>query len=292
MSNSPHIGAAELPCPRCGYDLRATATTGGTRRCPECGTAHTKIAGEGGPTASKIPWLHRRRRGRIRSFFATMWMALITPWRLATQTATPARFRDARRFRLIILILSTLIATAYHEYAMNRLENTGWWSFPATLFLPATSLTDRWFGAFPLIVGIYAANSACIWLYARIISTGTRPRFMHRRLLALSYYSSSLLLIQTILACIAFYGLHLLLEKGWNRYPTATFAQTLVAAGIAVIFYLLAALSLVIRTGRLKLLRVLLLLAYPVAAFNLWNVIVTAITWAVGYVVLGVRSMM
>ena len=60
------IPARELPCPNCGYDLRATPRSNSKARCPECGTLSSTC------TSSQIPWLHRQHRGTTRAYLQTL----------------------------------------------------------------------------------------------------------------------------------------------------------------------------------------------------------------------------
>src|SRR2546430_12165891 len=78
-------------CPDCGYDLRGL-TSG---RCPECGL----LIDDAALAASPIPWVHRRRIGRVRAFFRTLMLTTFRPKRLAAAAAVPVDYREAQRFR-------------------------------------------------------------------------------------------------------------------------------------------------------------------------------------------------
>ena len=69
---------------------------------------------------------------------------------------------------------------------------------------------------------------------------------------------------------------------------------TLLIAAVAlaiIVVYALASFGLVLRTGRWRWVRVGLMAAYLVVGPVLWMVVLFAVNWGVGYVVLGVRAM-
>ena len=101
-------------CPHCGYNLRGV----GSRRCPECGKPFdpAKLA------TSLIPWVHRRRIGRIRAFLKTVMMATFRPRRLSLEMVRPASYSDARRFRWTVIILVALVLTLMHGAYVGYVE--------------------------------------------------------------------------------------------------------------------------------------------------------------------------
>jgi hypothetical protein len=297
MPPHPSIRPHDTPCPHCGYDLRASPHTPAGIRCPECG-AVTPLAGPGGLTASRIPWVHRRWRGRFRAFAQTLWLVLARPTLLAREVEIPARPRDARRFRLICCLLASVSATIAIMAAMAAWKSKGWWvppPFRFPLLIPSYILQDHWYGALPLAVGIFAANWLCLDLFAWIITLGsgpgtpTVPHYLRRRLAGLSHYSAALLLVESVFMSLLWNFWVFLGEEGKGD-STAVFF-TLSLATLAAGIYLWASLPLVLRTGRWRALRALLLGFFPVVAYFLWLTIVTAINWTVGFLVLGIRSM-
>jgi hypothetical protein len=94
------IGDEAMPCPQCGYDLRAAASD----CCCECGW---KIDREL-LTTSGFPWAHRRRVGRIRAYIKTVWMVTVGSRRLAYEAARPQELADARKFGWITTVIFAL----------------------------------------------------------------------------------------------------------------------------------------------------------------------------------------
>src|SRR3954447_2307955 len=90
---------AEVPseydifCEGCGYSLAGSVTD----RCPECGRAYDPNE----LPFARIPWLHRRRIGRWRAYWATVRMIIRKPRRFALELCRPVRVSaaDARLFR-------------------------------------------------------------------------------------------------------------------------------------------------------------------------------------------------
>jgi hypothetical protein len=288
-----------MPCPRCGYDLRASAVGAGGVRCPECGKI-TALAGDGGITASRVPWTQRRWRGRVRMFFATVGMVVFRPGMLAREVEVPARMRDARRFHTTCLVLAMLTGCAFIVGAIAAWANTFARPVQDSLALaPAVVLLDQWFGVLPLALGTLVATWVCVTLYRRMVMLGGgsgwrgEPRFEARRLAALSYYTAALWVVEGMLvgwmAMAALAWIDGARRPGGNSRFSAT--MTLLAGTAAVAVYFWTSLGVVLRTGRWRGLRATLIGLYAAVAPALWLVVLLAFNWAVGYVVLGVASM-
>jgi hypothetical protein len=97
----------EVFCEGCGYSLLGIATD----RCPECGKEYDIAA----LPFARIPWLHRRRIGRVRAYLATARMVLSSPGTFGRELCRPVRVsvRDARQFRrvTVLLAVASLILT-------------------------------------------------------------------------------------------------------------------------------------------------------------------------------------
>ncbi len=95
LSDSPHaIDTSTLPCPHCGYDLRATTIEDEKRRCPECGqfTGNTQL------TTGTLPWLHRATLGRPSAYFHTLYRIFRHPWKWPTELGPSPDLHAARAF--------------------------------------------------------------------------------------------------------------------------------------------------------------------------------------------------
>jgi hypothetical protein len=81
------IEEAELLCPSCGYDLRASSPG----RCSECGEEIDISA----LSASHFPWVQRKS---ISTYAKTIWLLTIASRTLRYEHARPQALKDARRF--------------------------------------------------------------------------------------------------------------------------------------------------------------------------------------------------
>src|SRR5829696_1063144 len=91
---APPPADEDLFCPECGYNLHALH---GIDRCPECGLAIDRD----GFARSRIPWVHRRHVGRIRSYWRTVWLATLRPKTVAAEASRRVSYPDARQFRYV-----------------------------------------------------------------------------------------------------------------------------------------------------------------------------------------------
>ncbi len=100
MTDLDSSQSANIPpdvyCPGCGYLLFGSAG----ERCSECGYA---LAGMR-EAESGIPWVHRRTRGRIVSFFKTVWLVTFRNRRFCEEFARDVSYRDARRFQWVVIL--------------------------------------------------------------------------------------------------------------------------------------------------------------------------------------------
>lgn len=87
-------------CPKCSYPLRGLDRP----RCPECGTAWTIAE----LTESHIPWVHRRRIGFWRAYWATVWMTTARTDRFCNELSRPVSYLHACRFWRVTVCLATL----------------------------------------------------------------------------------------------------------------------------------------------------------------------------------------
>ena len=92
----------DLFCPACGYSLRGITSD----RCPECGLAIDRSA----LAVSQIPWVHRRRIGRVRAYWRTVWFSTFQRKKLAGEVSRPVSYADAQRFRWVTITIMMLPA--------------------------------------------------------------------------------------------------------------------------------------------------------------------------------------
>jgi len=94
--------ASEVPlnlyCISCGYNQRGITSA----HCPECGQDFSKVP----PSPTRLPWLHRRYRGFLRSYWRTVMMVIFQPRLFREQIDNPIAFSDARRFWLLTIVFA------------------------------------------------------------------------------------------------------------------------------------------------------------------------------------------
>ncbi len=184
----------DLHCPDCGYALRGIEQSD---RCPECGLVIDRT--EAG--VSRIPWSHRRRLGRVRAYWATVWLATFHPKRLAEELNRPVRFADSQSFRAVTVLLAAAGPIALAVFAMLR----GEWLDGGNFLGPALYGSAGQPGVANLIVPwfagarLYPVIPLCV-LFFFVLMTGAgsywfAPRSLsivrQNRAIALSYYASA-----------------------------------------------------------------------------------------------------
>jgi hypothetical protein len=171
--------ARDIPCLKCGYNLRGLTTD----RCPECGASIALAR----TRESFLPWLHRRRMGRLRAFWATVAVVLFRPQRLYAEFSRPADYESAQHFRwwaiawtfpaIAVEMWSWWLTHWYHGEAM------GWLHFLFELRWPVY--------AFPVLMFVLLAAGAALPSYF------FHPRDLdvekQNRAITLSYYTSAYL---------------------------------------------------------------------------------------------------
>jgi hypothetical protein len=88
-------------CESCGYSLAGLATD----RCPECGTTFEPKE----LPFARIPWLHRKRLGKVRAYLSTVRLVCFHPRQFSRELCRPVRIsaKDARKFRMVTIHLAT-----------------------------------------------------------------------------------------------------------------------------------------------------------------------------------------
>jgi hypothetical protein len=106
-------------CEGCGYSLVGIVAD----RCPECGRTYDVNE----LPFARIPWLHRRRIGRLRAYWATVWMVVLHPGRFAKELCRPVRISaaDARLFRRVTLriALFSMLLTVIAVVALTEAQS-------------------------------------------------------------------------------------------------------------------------------------------------------------------------
>src|SRR6267142_2036454 len=98
------IDSDPLPCPQCGYDLRASPAD----HCSECGQAVDRsILG-----ITSFPWPHRRHAGRLRAYCKTVWLVTINSRRLRYEPLKHQSLDDGRSFQRITRFIVALTLSA------------------------------------------------------------------------------------------------------------------------------------------------------------------------------------
>jgi hypothetical protein len=153
-----------LPCPGCGYDLRAMSTG----RCPECGLEVDREALK----ESGVPWAHRAKIGRVKAYIRTVWWMLSGAKRLSMEAAKPQAPADARAIRRVTFVLLTLFVIVCY---IATTQDDG--LQPLVLRKPVN-----------LFVTAYSATEAMMWDFALAWSAGaTRPGVLLICLIGLTF---------------------------------------------------------------------------------------------------------
>ena len=161
------------------------------QRCPECGLEidRSSIA------ESRIPWLHRHRIGRVRTFMRTIALATFRPRTFAPEMMQPARFREAVLFRRVVVAcvlfpIGGLLTWAYLYFLRNfgiymMVRPVGRIWSNDDLLGSILQLLGVPIGWACLAAFLFAATGACSYFF--------HPRWMptvqQNRAIALSYYA-------------------------------------------------------------------------------------------------------
>ena len=277
----------DLFCPACGYSLRGIDS----ELCPECGFKVDRS----GAAVSRIPWEHRRRLGRVRAYWRTLWM----PSRaIAADVVRPVDYRDARRFQLVTVLIASLPLAAMAALPIPDALYKGLGGAFSTwpVALPPGWAIDL---GLPVLAGagLRVVVPVAVVLFF-LAMTGVASYFFHpphltvvqqNRAIAMSYYACTplvLLLLPTLGGC-----LELALHRFSPDWPDRYFqlhALLLLVVGLGAV----AALGL-LWLGYLRMLRkstlcstartVALAVTLPLAWVVLAALILVGLPWVVGF---------
>jgi hypothetical protein len=164
----------DLLCPRCGYNLRGLVEY----RCPECGAPFDPVR----LTTSAIPWVHRKRIGRVPAFWRTVAKVTFQPKALSREFAQPVSYPDSQQFRwaVVAMVYAPLLVATISAYGLRAgTPLDGLFTFKTF---------DAW-----TVVGVHLAI-----VLSAVVATGVPSYFFHPRTLpieqqnrgvALSYYA-------------------------------------------------------------------------------------------------------
>src|SRR5688572_18135718 len=100
--DQPVPAEVDLLCQGCGYSLIGLMVG----RCPACGASFDATA----LPLARVPWLYRKRLGRVSAYLQPLRFALFSPRRFATELCRPVRIseQDAHRFRMVTIAVASL----------------------------------------------------------------------------------------------------------------------------------------------------------------------------------------
>lgn len=303
---------ANIVCPGCGYDLRGRASD----RCPECGL---DVAGiESRPSA--IPWVHRRKIGRIRAYLGTLRLVHgRTRW-AANEIARPVDAAAAKSFRRVnaAVVGVALLGLTFALRAMSgddplevlnkrnttfnfRSIDVAW--LEVDLALPWTVGIGQWptVGVAVLLFAVCWTGLASLWFCPRSLGGVRRSRAAW-----LSLYASGLLvpivIVLSPLVLLAFAGVAR--AEVWLEYVTGRLESFDLRTAIGIVQVTLAMIGVVLLiwnwtrlSGLLRatcapglLRRVSLAIGFPIASLVLMALCATAVPWVAGYFIIAIPA--
>ena len=295
-----------LLCPACGFDLRATEAD----RCGECGLEIDRAA----LRQSGIPWVYRRRLGRIRAYLKTAWQFTRDARPIRHEASKPQDLSDGRAFARVtacfiaVALLAVFAAAVFADGGLAFLAVQPVNPFANPFGRPAAPMDAHLFDlAVPWSAGATLAPvlPVCLILLALYLSSVQRALFRIRenpsqqqRAQAVSYYTTApLILILPALLCTITAAL---LSEGkifkeYGPFP----ALTMALAPIGALLYLCGVLGTLYRVGQwLMRTRHCAFLGAALGALELiglwllgWIVLLGLVPWCVGFLWIVIDSL-
>lgn len=297
---------AALLCPACGFDLRATEGD----RCGECGLEIDRAA----LRVSAIPWVYRRRMGRVRAYLKTAWRFSVDAKSVQHEASKPQDVADGRAFGRVtacivaIALLAVFAAAVFADGGLaflavqppNPFANP-FGRAPAPMDAHLLDFAVPWSAGATLAPVL----PVCLILLTFYLSSVQRAVFRIRenqshqqRAQALSYFTAApLILILPALLCTI---LAALLSEGkifkeYGPFP----ALTLALAPIGALLYLCGVLGTLYRVGQwlartrhCTFLGAALGVAELVGLWLLgWIVLLGLVPWCVGFLWIVIDSL-
>ncbi len=174
----------DIFCAKCDYNLRGLTSD----RCPECGQALDAAE----VMEQSLPWHRRQSLGLAWAFWLTVWEATFRPNRLCCRVARPVPYRDAQKFRWLVILHAHLPLAA--------VIGTFWWMCE---FGPDGSGANG-LDAAQVLVGANIASIVALAVVTGVPSYFCHPRRIpverQNRTIALSYYATGPLAWVSLLA--------------------------------------------------------------------------------------------
>jgi hypothetical protein len=189
--------ATELFCPACEYSLRGLTDP----RCPECGATFDPAE----LRESTLPWVHRRKVGRVSAFVQTLRLVLFRPRRLSVEMTRPAHFRDAQIFRRVVILIALVsLATWATIYAYHAAGPKPLWPYNVTLY----TREHETLLCVVAVALLWLCIALCLFAITGVVTYCFHPRELttvrQNRAIALAYYTCAPLALTPIVLLIPF----------------------------------------------------------------------------------------
>ena len=183
--------ALDLFCQRCGYNLKGLTSN----RCPECGKSLETVR----LSEPQIPWVHRKRLGRFRAYWKTVYLAMFHQGRFCEEMARPVSYSDSQRFRWVTVLhvyIPILLATIY-AYRLAPPEpgvvTRSFQMFPPGWVQSGPSWFERAYSEVWPVVVLHVCFilflAAATGVHSYFFHPRDLPVYLQNRAIALSYYA-------------------------------------------------------------------------------------------------------